>query len=117
MEAAIFKKEDIARLLIENEADVNAQEIKGWSVLHFAAQSNLPDLVKLLIDKGANVNVQDDYGNVPLFKALQNSKPEKETVTLLLKAGADKDIKNKSGISPFELAMKVTNHDLKRFFK
>ena len=117
MEAAIFKKEDIARLLIENGADVNAQEIKGWSPLHFATQSNLPGLVKLLIEKGANLNSQDAWGNVPLLRALHSCDSETETVSILLQAGADKDKKNNYGVSPYELAMQVTNHDLKRFFK
>jgi uncharacterized protein len=118
MEAAIFKNEDIARLLVENGADVNAKELKGWSVLHFAAQSNLPDLVKLLIEKGADINAQDDYGNTRLLNALSSFNGQsKDIIIELINAGADKDITNKSGISAYQFAMKVTNHDLNQFFK
>jgi ankyrin repeat protein len=69
MEAAIFKREDIAKLLIENGADVNTKEVKGWTALHFAIQSYLPDLVKLLISKGADVNARTHYDNTPLHEA------------------------------------------------
>lgn len=118
MEAAIFKKEDIARMLIDNGADVSTQEKKGCTALHFAVQSNLTNVVKLLIEKGANINAQDDYGNTPLLNALGSFDGySKDIIILLIQAGADKDLINKSGISPYQFAMKVTNHDLKQFFK
>jgi ankyrin repeat protein len=71
-----------------------------------------------LIEKGADVNAQNFFGNTPLFVALMNySDGRKDVIMLMIKAGADKDIKNKRGVSPYQLAMNVTNHDLKQFFK
>lgn len=116
MESAIFEKEDIARLLIENGADVRVRDVKGWTALHFAVQSYLPNTVKLLIEKGADVNAQDDYGNTPLFRAIFSSKGGGEIITTLLMAGADRNLANKSGRTPYQLAKEITNFDLKQFF-
>lgn len=117
MEAAIFKREDIAKLLIENGGEINAQDKKGWTALHFAVQSYLPNLVKLLIDKGAHIDPQDDYGNTPLFKAVIQSAGRGEIIRLLLTAGANRNLANKSGNSPYKLAQEITNFDLKQFFE
>jgi uncharacterized protein len=117
MEAIIFGKEDIAKLLIENGADVNARETKGWTPLHFAVQSYLPDTVKLLIEKGTDVNATDFFSNTPLHKALSSSAGRGEIINLLLKAGANKNITNKSGISPYQDAKTTTNYDYLQFFE
>jgi ankyrin repeat protein len=117
MEAIIFKKEDIVELLVKNGADVNARELKGWTPLHFAAQSYLPDTVKLLIEKGADINAVDFYNNTPLHKALSFNAGRGEIIVQLLKAGADRNIPNNSGITPYQDAKTTTNFNYKQFFE
>jgi hypothetical protein len=39
-----------------------------------------------------------------------------EIILALLRAGADRDHLNKHGVSPSQLARKVTNYDLAQFF-
>ncbi|XP_031635743.1 serine/threonine-protein phosphatase 6 regulatory ankyrin repeat subunit B-like [Contarinia nasturtii] len=60
---------DIAKILIENGANVNAE---GWlkrTPLHMAAVDGRTDTLKMLIEKGANVNAEDYYKNTPLHNA------------------------------------------------
>jgi len=72
---------EIAELLIENGADVNARGFLGTATLHSAALDGHKEIVELLIAKGANVNVKDDGGKTPLDYA------EGEIADLLRKHG------------------------------
>lgn len=72
---------DMAMLLINNGADVNAKQMQGVTPLHSAAHNGQADLVRLLIDKGADVNAKMDNGQTPIFMA-EEAKFE-EVVTLI----------------------------------
>jgi ankyrin repeat protein len=117
MESLIFKKENIAKLLIENGADIEAKDDKGWSPLLFAVQSYLPEMVKLLIGRGVDVNSHNDFGNTPLHEALTSSQGKGEIISELIKAGAKKDIRNNSGITPLQLAKMITNFNYLCYFE
>ena len=69
---------DIAKLLIDNGADVNDVDIGDGMPLHFAARNNAPEVAKLLIDNGADVNAKlSDYDDdTPLHIAARNNAPE-----------------------------------------
>jgi len=73
--AAFYGNTDLIEWLIENKADINAQDRGGWTALHFAAQEDRLDVVELLIKKGANSNIKNEYGNKPLFYAEKDNKP------------------------------------------
>lgn len=65
----------IAKMLIENGADVNVVDIKdhGYTPMHcvIMGESNL-ETVRLLIEHGANINsvTMDDFGYSPLDLAV-----------------------------------------------
>ena len=117
MEAIIFKKEEIAKYLIESGANINEQDNNGWCALHFAAQEFLVDTTKLLLEKKAKIDLQDSDGNTPLFRSLFSSQGRGDIISLLLSAGANKNLKNQSGVSPYELAKQVTNFNLLLYFE
>jgi uncharacterized protein len=102
---------------INEKNDVNIRDKAGRTLLMEACIFKREDTVKLLIEKGSNVNARDFYDNTPLQKAVFSSKSNGEIITLLLKAGADKNIVNKSGISPYQVALKITNFNIKQFFE
>ena len=56
--AAFFNGPEVAKLLIDNGAEVNAKDEDGATPLHLAAQKNTAAVVKLLIDNGAAVNAK-----------------------------------------------------------
>ena len=50
---------DVAKVLIQNGADVNAVDKDKWTALHFAAEKGHVDVAKVLIQNGADVNAVD----------------------------------------------------------
>ena len=78
---------EIATLLIQNGADVNAKQIKNVTPLHSAAYNGQSDLVQLLADNGADINAKMDNGQTPLSMA-EEAKFE-ETADLIKKLGGN----------------------------
>jgi ankyrin repeat protein len=62
---ALSKEENVARLLIEHGADVNAAQTAGYRPLHQAAVAGREDLVRLLLDTGADKTARCDRGKTP----------------------------------------------------
>jgi ankyrin repeat protein len=53
-------------LLLQNKADVNAEDIHGETPLFYA---NNMDVVKILIHYNASINKLNIYGKSPLFSS------------------------------------------------
>lgn len=68
--AIVNKQTKIAKLLIENGADITELNDQKQTLLHLAAKSGQIDVVKLLIEKGADVNAVDTHGRTPLHEAV-----------------------------------------------
>ncbi len=91
---------EIIKYLVDSGAQINANEEIGMKVspLHLAAQN--PENITLeplqyLIKKNADINATDAMGNTALFYAFGNGNTK--TVELLIKAGADTNIRNIDG--------------------
>lgn len=81
----------VARVLIENKADVNTVNQMNEHPLKAAAQSGNAKLVKLLIDTGADVNAINVTGTTALMWS------NLESMKLLVEAKADVNIKDSEG--------------------
>lgn len=90
----------ITKALIENGANVNAAANDGTTALHLAVNGP-EDSIKALIKANADPNAQDRNGNTPLILAAKWS--GEKTVRMLLRAGADYNIKNNAGESAADL--------------
>jgi ankyrin repeat protein len=93
--------------LLNNRADINAQDIGGNSPLHFAISSGREDLVRALISHRCNLNISNIEGQTPLHLAstLENGK----CVVLLLEAGANVDVQDQARQTPLHVAVAAKN--------
>ena len=81
MQAVMNNESEIAKLLIENGADVNKKDGFKMTNLMLAANNQNIELVKLLLKNGADKNAKDDNGMTAL-KAAEEVK-NKEIIDLL----------------------------------
>jgi len=78
---------ELARLLIQYGADVNAPEDHGFTPLHLAAYIGNADVVRLLLESGAAVNQSNRSHSTPLHLAARNG--HAAVVSQLILHGAD----------------------------
>ncbi len=99
--AALYKRVTVAKKLLKCCPElINIPDSDlGYTPLHAAVTARDEEMIKLLLKHKANVNARDAYGNTPLFRA---SHLDQGNIKLLIAAGADPHIKNRSGISPYE---------------
>ena len=101
--AATISEPTVAAL-IRHGADSSISTHEGKNLLHIASRARQSNIVGLLLDHFLSIerfdllNSQDRLGRTPLHDACRSGRPE--TVTLLLKAGADPKIKDKQNLTP-----------------
>lgn len=86
---------DLKALLEKSSTKVDELILKKRPAILHAADYGQTEIVKYLIEKGANVNVFDEYGICPLLAAVWES--HAETAEVLLKNGANKNVKSPEG--------------------
>lgn len=91
---------EIVRLLLENGAELEAQDYLGRTPLHAAHRH--PSTVQLLLEAGANVNARDSFGATALHMGIRIP----ETIELLINSGAEIDSADALGRSPLDLAVR-----------
>ena len=80
-------RDRIAKLLVENGADVYIVDDYGNNILHLAAQFGHASLVSFALLHCVNVNAINAAGETPLHVAIENDFVE--IVEMLIRAGAD----------------------------
>lgn len=122
----------VVKLLLERKADVNLSTYNSQhsTPLHEAIWK--PQVASLLIAAGAGLDARNNDGNTPLLEAVlriarnvdENGEVESggeaekdlkaclETVSLLLKAGADRSVKNADGQTALSVARNSKNRKL-----
>ena len=100
--AALQGYYDVAKLLLESNADVNLQIIDGGTALNAAAINGHADIVKLLLKSKVDMNAQDNEGATALHMASQKGYPE--IVKLLLINNAKVNVQRNDGTTALMLA-------------
>ena len=85
--------------LLDQGANVNCEDPRRWTPLHFASRDGQIEIAKLLIQKGANVNHQSDQEVTPLHLAIG------KVAELLLQSGANVNIQSSSGWTALHFAV------------
>lgn len=83
---------EVTRLLVDNEANLDLLNKRGLSPLHIATLNNNSNVVKLLLEKGANVNFQDPSLRTSLHMSMEEY-TGLEIIRLLLNYKIDTQIK------------------------
>lgn len=89
----------IARLLIDNGADVNLSGSNGRTPLSLAAERSNDHIIMMLLEKGAAVEAKDNTGRTPLSWAAESSRNE-NSIRILLERGAEIESKDDAGRTP-----------------
>lgn len=93
------KYNEIAILLIDKGADVNAVNNRGDSVLNIASGLNNIEIAEMLVKKGADINHKDAEGYSPLHSLVSKFNHDKDLITYLINKGADVNSVNSKGDS------------------
>lgn len=115
MWAAFMGNMRAAKVLIENGADVNIQNSKGKTALHYATElyQNKPALVEMLIKAGADINVVSEINSIPLHSSILHN--DLESVKILVSHGADIELKNNSGFTALHQAAYYGKMDIVKY--
>ncbi|KAF8474426.1 hypothetical protein DFH94DRAFT_129537 [Russula ochroleuca] len=116
--AADYGRVEVVRVLLEHGANVGAEDNKGRTPLHEAADyrriegnygrvegyvSGKVELVRVLLEHGANVGAEDSEGRTSLHVAAEHAKVE--VVRLLLEHGANVGAQDNEGRTPLHKAV------------
>lgn len=86
LQVAIKHNEAMARLMVENGAQLGQRDQFGNSELHLAAMKGYADLVRRLIEHGANVHAVNESGRTALYYAAKHG--FRRVADALIAAGA-----------------------------
>ena len=96
-----------ASLIMMRGADLDAQDVRGYTALHYAVESTSLKMLRQLVECGANVNIRNSDGNTPLhlIVSANNCEMFKE---LSRSKNLDTSIVNNDNVDPLTLAV-MTN--------
>ncbi len=96
-----------AKVLVqEGGAKVDALDAGGSLPSHKALESSWHEMLELLLELGASPNVPGRNGDTLLHLAVK--KRDERAITAIVKSGGDPAAKNSEGLSPLDMATKIS---------
>jgi ankyrin repeat protein len=111
-EAVTFGYPEVLKSLIDAGADATITEGSGINLVHWATITNRPEVIPVLIAAKADINATDEFGFTPLMYAATVDEGNIDVATLLLKAGADRTIRNKENRTALDQAKRYKHAKL-----
>ena len=111
-DAVTFGYPDVVRTLILSGADASLTESSGINLLHWVAIINRPAVIPVLVEARVPINATDDFGYTPLMYAATIDFGETGALKELLKAGANRNIRNYNGRTALEQARRYKHPHL-----
>jgi ankyrin repeat protein len=113
---------EVATLLLDHGAKIDALDHDGKTPLHLAVRRRRLDLVKFLLARGARARTQDKtLGCTPLHSAVERANedalPSISVLELLLRAGADVNVRNEFGETPLGVALRCEQTQIADFLR
>ena len=112
MLAALHGHLELVRLLASYGGEVNGT---GWTGLHYCAWGGYADVCSLLVELGAKVDARAPNGATPLMMASRQG--NLVTARWLLRLGAAPKLKNDSGETALDWALKYGHSDIAQLLR
>lgn len=116
IEACLGGHVDIARLLVENGADANMIGNGGHSALDCARIVQNSELLEVLLETDPDINHRTGLDQMTALH-LACARGDVGLVSRLLAHNADTTVKNRAGLTPFDLALKAEKHEVMEILK
>jgi ankyrin repeat protein len=112
-DAALKGQKGIAQLLLDHGANLAARNKWGGTALHDAALGGSAEVIDLLLDRGAEIDARNlEMGATPLMLAA--SLGWMDAVVVLLKRGANSQLRDSSGHFALDRARETKNAEIIR---
>lgn len=132
--AIMYGNFEIASLLIDEGADVNAKDYNNNTALHFllpflkieienGINQSTFEMAKILIDKGAQVDIESKKGSIPLLHAIFMCEPKLVDLFLSTPVDLNNLLITKQAtflhiaVSPFIISLRLQNFNKRDYWK
>jgi len=102
---------ELLNYFLENGAEINAKNKKGFSPLHISIANNKKEIINFYLEKGADFSLTDNNENTILHLAAERNEPL--LMQLMLTKHIDVNALNKEGLTALHIsAMKSTDLEI-----